>query len=120
MLVRGAPPNLEIKLTDLGLARSTGYTPESRVAPVRWSAPEVLRCELQTELADSFSMGVVAWEVYSIVQEGRKVQLSRGGVCVRGRYVTVDGIVSMLGCALIISHLRPDRTKAKRTAKSSK
>lgn len=52
-----------IKVADFGLARTKVATTMTRVGTPRWAAPELLRDERYTELADVYSFGVFLWEL---------------------------------------------------------
>lgn len=61
------------KLSDFGLSRNAGTTNyyrrnagTSAPIPVRWMAPETLDDNVSTIMSDSWSYGVLLWEIYSL------------------------------------------------------
>jgi len=53
----------QAKVADFGLARTKVTTTMTRVGTPRWVAPEVVREERYSELADVYSFGVILWEL---------------------------------------------------------
>ncbi|XP_057299239.1 uncharacterized protein LOC130629879 isoform X2 [Hydractinia symbiolongicarpus] len=61
----------KVKISDFGLARDTDnksfYLKESDgLLPVKWMAPEAIVDRMYTSKSDSWSFGIVMWEIYSL------------------------------------------------------
>ncbi|XP_057299762.1 uncharacterized protein LOC130630320 [Hydractinia symbiolongicarpus] len=63
--------NMDVKISDFGLARDTDnksfYLKESDgLLPIKWMAPEAINEQKYTSKSDSWSFGVLLWEIYSL------------------------------------------------------
>ncbi|CAB3408111.1 unnamed protein product [Caenorhabditis bovis] len=56
----------QVKISDFGLSREgTFYQMDmTKKVPIRWLAPETLRCGIYTPKTDVFAFGIMAWEIY--------------------------------------------------------
>jgi tRNA A-37 threonylcarbamoyl transferase component Bud32 len=58
--------NLKAKLCDFGMARiKSASNTMSNIGTVQYMAPEVIKEESYTEKADTYSFGIVLWEIWS-------------------------------------------------------
>lgn len=63
--------DLTCKVSDFGLSRTfendprATYTTQGGKIPIRWTAPECLRCRQFTSASDVWSFGIVMWETMS-------------------------------------------------------
>jgi len=59
----------KIKVNDFGMSRENQYQSSDTAIPVRWASPEMI-CQMKvTSKSDSYSFGVVLWEIFSFAKQ---------------------------------------------------
>jgi serine/threonine protein kinase len=78
----GAP-----KISDFGMSRviaeDTGNTTKSTVGPVKWMAPESIKHKEYSKKSDTWTFGVVVWEIVTRQEPYKDEDLMEVGVKIR-------------------------------------